>query len=483
MNRLRQLALILCAGAFSTAVAAADPIHLDPRNPHYFEFRGKTVALITSGEHYGAVLNGAFDYNRYLATLSASGLNYTRIFGGSYIEIPARSFGIRRNNLAPEAGKFIAPWVRSGDKFDLDQWNPAFFDRYRKFLAAASRLGIVVEVTLFSSHYQEAHWLISPFNPTNNINQTDAIDWKKLHTIENGNILGRQERYVRKLVGETQQFDNVIFEIQNEPWSDRGQLASVVNPYLQGAARDRYPNSIDVADPLSTAWQARVSEWIASEEAQLPQKHLIAQNYCNFGFPVAELVPRVSIVNFHYAYPAAAEANYGLGKAIGYDETGFLGREDAVYMRQAWSFMFAGGGLFNHLDYSFTVGHEDGTDAEPNGPGGGGAALRRSLSVLNKVVNSMPLDELKPDPRVVKHASGVTARALSTPRGLYAIYFDGEGPSTAMLVLRPGNYSGTWIDIRTGETTPLAGFRHAGGERMIAIPEFKSGIALRLDRR
>ena len=107
MLRLRPV--ILFASAILSA-SAADPIRLHPKNPHYFEFRGKAVALISSAEHYGAVLNGAFDYHRYLETLSADGLNYTRIFGGSYIEIPTKSFGILRNDLAPEPGRFIAPW-------------------------------------------------------------------------------------------------------------------------------------------------------------------------------------------------------------------------------------------------------------------------------------------------------------------------------------------------------------------------------------
>ena len=76
-------------------------------------------------------------------------------------------------------------------------------------------------------------WKISPFNPSNNVNNTTEIEWKKLHTLENGNILGFQEKYARKLVDEARDFDNVIFEIQNEPWSDRPTLTSVVNPYLR----------------------------------------------------------------------------------------------------------------------------------------------------------------------------------------------------------------------------------------------------------
>lgn len=62
---------------------SADPIRLDPKNPHYFAYQGKTIVLVTSAEHYGSVLNGAFDFKRYLEALSAAGMNYTRIFGGS----------------------------------------------------------------------------------------------------------------------------------------------------------------------------------------------------------------------------------------------------------------------------------------------------------------------------------------------------------------------------------------------------------------
>src|SRR5262245_51857411 len=44
--------------ATTTAVSAADePLALHPDNPHYFLFRGKPTILVTSAEHYGAVLN------------------------------------------------------------------------------------------------------------------------------------------------------------------------------------------------------------------------------------------------------------------------------------------------------------------------------------------------------------------------------------------------------------------------------------------
>src|SRR5688572_16968424 len=72
------------AGALQ--VARTNPIALHPANPHYFEWRGRPTILITSGEHYGAVMNLDFDYRKYLDTLAADGMNYTRVFSGAYVE-------------------------------------------------------------------------------------------------------------------------------------------------------------------------------------------------------------------------------------------------------------------------------------------------------------------------------------------------------------------------------------------------------------
>ena len=109
-----------------TSALQHPPIALHPENPRYFLWRGRPTVLITSGEHYGAVLNLDFDYRQYLETLASDGLNYTRIFSGAYVE-PQGAFNIARNTLAPATGRFIAPWPRStqpgyaggGNKFDL----------------------------------------------------------------------------------------------------------------------------------------------------------------------------------------------------------------------------------------------------------------------------------------------------------------------------------------------------------------------------
>ena len=490
---MRTAAAVLVAACIALAAIAhqpdsLQPIRIDPTNPHYLLYRGKTIALITSGEHYGSVVNGDFDYHKYLATIQADGLNFTRIFGGSYVEVPGKSFGIQRNDLAPADGKFIAPWSRSttpgyaggGNKLDLTQWNSEYFRRFQDFLTEAGRRGIVVELTLFSAHYGEAQWNFSPFNPENNVNGTTAIDWKKLNTPDNGNILAFQEAYARKLVREANTHDNLIFEIQNEPWSDRPVFSGVINPYLFPPNRDRFPNSIDLPDADEMAFQQRVAGWIADEESKLPHQHLISENISNFRYPIRDVIPGVSIVSFHYAYPEAAIWNYGLGKVISCDETGFLGRDDEPYRRQAWNFMLSGGGVFDGLDYSFSPGHEDGSDDQANGPGGGSAEFRRQLKILSEFLQSLPLANLRPDSEVVANSAGLVAHALVSRGRVYAIYLDGDGPADLMLALPQGHFHADWLDVKSGKIVKAEDVQNPSGEIMLHSPEFKGGIALKV---
>src|SRR6266850_7339672 len=110
---LPTLTVLLLTGIATPAAAANHKrLRLHPRNPHYFLFRGKPTVLITSGEHYGAVLNLDFDYTRYLDELQAHGLNHTRTWAGTYREIPG-SFKITDNTLAPRPNRYICPWARS----------------------------------------------------------------------------------------------------------------------------------------------------------------------------------------------------------------------------------------------------------------------------------------------------------------------------------------------------------------------------------
>ena len=148
--------LVVLALSACHAPVTKKPIGLHPDNPHYFVFKEKPTILITSGEHYGAVLNLDFDYVAYLDALSRDSLNLTRIFSGAYLE-PQGAFKIERNTLAPSRGKFICPWPRTetaghidgGNKFDLTKWNEDYFARLKNFMGEAEKRNVVVELAFF----------------------------------------------------------------------------------------------------------------------------------------------------------------------------------------------------------------------------------------------------------------------------------------------------------------------------------------------
>jgi hypothetical protein len=504
--------IVLFAGAY-----AAQPIRLHPDNPRWFEWRGKAMALITSAEHYGAVLNLDFDFRRYLETLERDRLNYTRIFAGSYVEPPG-AFGIQRNTLAPAPGRFIAPWARSdqpgyaggGNKFDLDRFSMEYLARLKEFIREAGRRGVVVEFTLFCATYNERQWSLHPLNPTNNVQGIAVPNWRELHTrspqpamtttggesaykkaaeeetndstVQAQPAFAYQAALTRWLVRELNGFDNLFFEIQNEPWADSHTLGEVINPYLLD--RRTWPNAVEIPTAQAVAWQRAVAQIIVDEEKRLPHRHLIAQNVANFRLALNDddLVPEADIVNFHYAYPEVVDWNRGLNRVIGYDETGFAGKEDATYRRQAWNFVLSGGALFNNLDYSFSVGQEDGTDTSNQAPGGGSPALRRQLKVLSNFIHSFDLARLEPDPLLVARAPGVVAHALSHHGNAHALYLQGRGPTTLWLNL-VGRWYVEWISVEDGGVLRHETVSGEPGEPVALVsPDFTDAVAVSLIR-
>jgi hypothetical protein len=152
-------------------------------------------------------------------------------------------------------------------------------------------------------------------NARNNVNGVGAIHRNEAYTGRDRRLQDVQEAFVRKVVRELNEFDNVYFEICNEP-------------YFGGVTLD---------------WQARIASVIVETENALPRRHLIAQNIANEKARIERPNPAVSIFNFHYATPPATVGmNYALGKAIADDETGFRGVHDKPYRIEAWDFLVAG---------------------------------------------------------------------------------------------------------------------------------------------
>ncbi|MCP5558394.1 MAG: hypothetical protein H7A55_11635 [Verrucomicrobiaceae bacterium] len=457
-------------------------------NPHYLEWRGKPAVLISSAEHYGAVLNADFDYRKYLATLAADGMNHTRTFSGAAYLEPEGAFHIEGNTLAPAQGRYVCPWGRSttpgasdgGNLWDLTQWNEAYFERLRDFIATASKCGVVVEFNFFCPFYidkdsgESKMWPLSPFHPHNNVNASGPDDRTAVYTLErSGPLLAAQERFVRRVVDELKDADNVYYEICNEPY---------------------------IADCVAPDWQAHISGVIADAQRDHAQPKLISQNIANKMARIVNPDPRVSLFNFHYTYPPVArEENADIPFPLGNNETGFRGNSDEVYRNEAWDWMLAGGALFSHLDYSFTKGHEDGSFSfPPSQPGGGGAEFRRQLAVLASFMQRLDLKKVTVAPELLASQSAkLSVRLLTVKDRQYAAYLHHsapplwkkskelrQGPFVDQLALKipTGRWKVQWIDPASGNLIQESRLIAQTDLTKLHTPKYQTDLALFVER-
>jgi hypothetical protein len=299
-------------------------------------------------------------------------------------------------------------------------------------------------------------WKLSPMNTINNINDIGKMDRTEVYTLNHSRLLAVQDKMVQKIVKELKDFDNIYYEICNEP-------------YFGG---------------VTLEWQSHIAQTIVETEANFKRKHLIAQNIANKFKKIGKPNPYVSIFNFHYAKPPKAVAeNYGLNKVIGDDETGFAGSESKPYRIEGWDFIIAGGAVYDNLDYSFTVGHEDGT-AEINAPGSGGPVLHKQLEILKDFINSFDFIQMRPDNSVIKGGipKKAAARALVQVGLTYAIYINGGNEVKLIVELPKGNYKAEWVNTKTGKVDKTEVFKHTKGNRTLLSPKYIDDIALRIRR-
>ena len=479
VNPLALMVVVSCTIAFGGhARAQSTPISLHPDNPRYLFWRGKPTVLITSGEHYGAVMNKPFDYIAYLDALQSLGFNLTRVFSGLYCE-KVGDFGIANNTLAPTEGNLICPFARSdmpgyangGNKFDLTSWDEAYFDRLKDFVAAAGKRGIVVEYTFFCPYYAPSMWSLSPFNPENNVNSIDLQQppVKPYRAFGLGYLVHPalfpfQKKFIRKVVTELKNADNLYYEICNEAYG------------------------------VPSKWQHEITQVIVGVENELSCKHLIAQNT----HPVYEDVhPGVSIYNYHPLavvvdmkkdWRLVLQEGYSKNKLAALDETGPSGGPPGSgtpsfdYRCWGWVNLLGGGAIYNNLDYAFHVKYPQGGGDVTWNQAGRMDAMRKQLRILKDFMEGIDFIHMKPDTALVKGGvpAGGAAFVLAKSGEAYAIYLYGGKQATLILDVPAGRYRAEWVNTLNGKVDKSEDVPHGGGALTLGSPEYKEDVALRL---
>ena len=489
------------------------PIRIHPQNSKLFEFRGHPLVLITATEHYGAVMNRPFRFERYLADAAEKKITLTRLF------VLFRELQTAINPYStckPETQDYVAPFLRTGPgrardmelKYDLTQPNPEFYERLHAFLSLASDYGIIVELVLLSNVYTDGVWSLNPLHPENNINGLPDIPWHDTMSLRHPALFEQQAAHVRRIVQETNRYDNLIYEICNEPG---------------GSLKPETPSLDEVDD-----WLAKLIAVVRETEAALPNQHLIAGQQ-SFAFAPWEQpfdktfhVMDYDIVNVHalpnttyggQSYPLGpfmskqlmlrplrdfGLATYREPKPLNQDEDNIASQYKdydgwTIHRKRAWVTVLTGG-HYDYIDFSIQPHLETGTPESQ-------VCIRSWMKHLSAFVHSLDLARARPLTDVVLAAPAATLETVFGIAGHdYAIYLADERELLAArdlpdthppspdagspirgeirLTLPAGDYNLSCYDPQTGLYSPSVPL--AGGEATITLPEFRHDLVLRI---
>ena len=491
--------------AFGASILSAEPIKIHPDNPKYFLFRGKPLVLLTATEHYGSVVNRPFDYKKYLEDAADKKITFTRTF------LLFREQQSSRNpysTMKPESPDYIAPFPRTGPGkamdgepiYDLDQWNPEFFERLDDFLQLASEKGIIVELTLFSNSYGDGVWALNPFRAANNKQKIGDIAWQDYVSLKDKELVKRQLAYARKIVQATYKYDNIYYEICNEP----------------GGGWEGHATLEDIDE-----WQETIARAIREELDKVVAKHLIAAQEAftykpKFEFPYKKSYqwPVIQIVNVHpLPNTTYGGRSYHMGNfmskelmlsevkdfcadtfheprptVLDEDNAATMYRDMTgwtIHRKRAWTALL-NGAHYDFIDFSIVVGRPTET-AESN------RLVRTWMKHLSLFIHSFDFINAQPLPDWLEHNMGpVVASTFAVEGKDYVCYLaDAREVTNAKLgepmtgdvsfELPQGRYRLRLYSPTSGLYSPARSVE--GGKRVsIRLESFRHDLALRITR-
>jgi hypothetical protein len=474
----------ICSVAFGIFMASCNtntPISRHPDNPHYFIWKGKPLVLITTDQHYGAVINRDFDYISFLDRLREYGMNLTRIYPGGYVEI--KDMYIQGNPLGPAPDRFILPWKKSGVegantnlgkyKYDLDQWDNEYFRRLKDFVYQASVRNIIVEIAFFNGMYDD-RWTMQPLYNTNNIQGVGEGDFKLFTTMADPLLAGYQIEYVKKIASELYKFDNIIYDISDEPemqHKESYEWNSVLLDALIGADHNRhlYGETANSASPDFTG--DKRTSWIPTEYISPMEKTL--------DIDYSDNKPIVDVETAYYSY--------------------WYGANPVEESRaESWYGMVGGLAGFIHLNSDFSTHN-------PSAKGTGTQdTILPQKRVLMDFMNSLDFIRMEKFTGFRVYDSLVLARGIADPGNQYALYLfhgtrkweDWPQGSTASrfnvemnwfrdtvnIKAVPGTYKLEWINPPTGTVMKSTDLESQDGTLILDTPLYLCDIALRIKR-
>jgi hypothetical protein len=463
------------------------PLTVSATNPRYFaaaagDTAGHRAVYLTGSHIWNNLHDGMgpgtgcpetperLGYDAYLDFLVDHGHNFIRLWRWEQFKSQAAA-GEFHLCMTPQ------PWRRTGPgaatdgrpKFDLDQFDTAFFDRLRDRVVAAGRRGIYVAVMLFDGfgvHLSPApdHVEGHPFHAANNLNGVgigSIVDYQVLPL--DPRVQQLQEAYVRKVVDTLHDLPNLLWEVANE--SSGGGKADPAFAEMLGLAE--VPEWGD-----STAWQYWVIDTVKRHEAERGyQRHPIGMTM-QYPVPTQTKVndplfdSRAEWISPGYDDEVFAAEGAPPPQAPGAPPSRWLvdppvadGRKvvindtdhytlaaDALW---AWKSFLRG----HHpilMDYGL-IGGVDPADPSAGGPMSYAAfePARHAMGDTRRFAERMHLIGMQPRAEVSS-----TGYALVNPGEEYLVLQPDGAADPFTVLLEPGTYTAEWFGIEGRQTVP-----------------------------
>ena len=435
------LALTLLT-AIKTEAAAPSGLQPWPLNPWYWSYRGEPVLLI----------GGSDDDNlfQWPAERLIPQLDRLKEAGGNVI----------RNTMSDrhDKGFELYPFKQlDSGQYDLEQWNPAYWNRFELMLTetAARRIFVQIEVWDrfdYTDNRGRNHWQRHPYHPSNNINYTaeasgfaleypdhpgankQAFFFTTPKQRNNTVVLTFQEAFVNKLLDHSLRYDHVLYCMDNETkaqpaWGEH--WARLIKSRAKAAGK---------AVQVTEMWDA----WdLTSEEHRRTFDHPelydfvdVSQNNHNSGRKHWDNFLHVR--NYLSAHPRPINTT----KTYGADGNKF-GHTDQDAVERFWRHLLGGvaSARFHRPDSGIGLNEK----------------AVHCLKAARLVESLVPFWELHPSMERLKavygkHADGAYV-AEKTNQALVAFIIKGTMAINLELTGLPAHLELSWIDIDQGTTT------------------------------
>ena len=451
--------------------ANAGLLRVHPTNPIYFTAdSGKAIYLgghqifvdlqdNTFGKTVIYNYQQTLDWNWYLGFAKDRGMNYIR--GWSEFStgcltspcIPANPMPYKRVSGSGNAND-------GGLKFDLNQFNQAYFDRMRQRIIDAGQNNITISVMLLQVYGFQAGslWDTNVFNVKNNINRVNADQngdgWGlEFWTSPSSELRNLHRKYVTKVIDSINDLDNVIFELGNEV----GEVGGTAN------------------------WLNDMANFVKSYEARKPKQHLIymspgglgkphadahdhSETYVSKGQLVSSSADVFAVSDWGENYNADPPVN-DTGKPAFMDEDHLGAFAPGAFEHKVPWKAFTRGYHFSLYDHPFEVPSFESPGWELTRKNIGAAVNYANIKFLN-------LAAMSPSTKVSS-----TTYALANPGSEYLIYQPNTGSFT--VDMQSGAYSYEWFEPQTASVAST-GYYAASSGRNSFTPPFSGDAVLYL---